>query len=183
MLTKFMTVTAVSALMLSPAFAQTSTTPPAGSATPPAASTPAPSSGSMGSSASGAQFVAKQDTNHWMASKFMGTDVIGANNEKIGDVSDMLFDKEGKIGAVLVGVGGFLGIGEKNVAIDLKSFQWETGDASDMSDDKLKLSMTREQLKEAPSFEAYKSPARTTGAATGTNTGTSRPAGAPATTR
>ena len=180
MLTKFMTITAMSALMLSPALAQTATpTTPPGAVTGPVVTAPAPApSGSMG-----AQFVAKQTTAHWLASKFMGTDVMGANNEKIGDVNDMLFDKEGKISAVLVGVGGFLGIGEKNVAIDLKSFQWDTGDATDMSDDKLKLSMTREQLKDAPSFEAYKSPARTTGAATGTNTGTTRPAGTPATTR
>jgi hypothetical protein len=53
-----------------------------------------------------------------------------------------------------------------------------------MNDDKLKLSMTREQLKDAPAFEAYRSPARTTGTTTGTNTGTSpRPAGTPGTTR
>ena len=183
MLTKLLTVTAVSALMLSPALAQTSPTPPAGSTAPaatPATPTPAPAaSGSMG-----AQFVAKQDTSHWLASKFMGTDVMGADNQKIGDVNDMLFDKDGKISAVLVGVGGFLGIGEKNVAIDLKSFQWDTGDASDMNDDKLKLSMTRDQLKDAPAFEAYKSPARTTGTTTGTNTGTSPgPAGTPGTPR
>ncbi len=205
MLTKLLTVTAVSALMLSPALAQT-TNSPAGSPTPAPATTTTPGSASPGVTGSGAsgssastpstsssstamsgsgsaQFVAKQDTSHWLASKFMGTDVMGANNEKIGDVNDVMFDKDGKINAVLVGVGGFLGIGEKNVAIDLKSFQWDTGDAADMGDDKLKLSMTRDQLKEAPAFEAYRSPARTTGAAPGSNTGTAGSGTAPATSR
>ena len=46
-----------------------------------------------------------------MASKFKGTDVIGTDDQKIGDVSDILFDKSGKIEAYVVGVGGFLGIG------------------------------------------------------------------------
>ena len=190
MLTKFLTITAVSALMLSPALAQTPTMPPAGSTAPaatpaPSGSMTAPSSSAVGSSGTiGTQYVAKQDTNHWLVTKFMGTDVMGDKNERIGDVRDMLFDKDGKISAVLVGVGGFLGIGEKNVAIDLKSFQWDAGDAADMNDDKLKLSMTFEQLKDAPAFEAYKLPARTTGRTTGPNTGTSSgPAGTPGTTR
>ena len=74
-------------------------------------------------SAGNAQFVTKQSPDQWLASKFKGTDVIGADDKKIGDVSDILFDKDKKILAYIVGVGGFLGIGAKDVAIDPASFQ------------------------------------------------------------
>jgi hypothetical protein len=50
------------------------------------------------------------------------TDVLGPDNTKIGSVTDMLFDKSGKIDGLVVGVGGFLGIGAKNVAIDMSAF-------------------------------------------------------------
>ncbi len=58
-----------------------------------------------------------------MFSKFKGTDVLGPDNAKVGDVNDLLFDKNGKIIGMIVGVGGFLGIGEKSVAIDMSAFQ------------------------------------------------------------
>ena len=69
------------------------------------------------------QVITEQGPDQWLASKFKGTDVIGPNNEKIGDVNDMLFDKNGKVLAYVVGVGGFLGIGEKDVALALSAFQ------------------------------------------------------------
>ena len=93
----------------------------------------------------------KQTSDQHLASKFNGTDVIGADDAKIGDVSDVLFDKDHKVIAFIVGVGGFLGIGAKDVAIDPASFQAVPGkDANDM---KLRLSMTKDELKAAPAFE------------------------------
>ena len=53
----------------------------------------------------------------WRASKLEGLNVYNQNNEKIGDISEMLVDQSGKIQAVVVGVGGFLGIGERDVAL------------------------------------------------------------------
>ena len=79
---------------------------------------------------SSAQFINSQRPDQFLASKFKGTDVIGADNEKIGDVSDILFDKSGKIDAYVVGVGGFLGIGSKDVALSPSSFQVVPGDKS-----------------------------------------------------
>jgi len=61
---------------------------------------------------------------NWRGSKFMGVDIYGANNEKIGDVNDLILDHEGNIQAVVIGVGGFLGIGEKDVAVPFKSVEW-----------------------------------------------------------
>lgn len=181
MLKRFVTATAIGGLMLSTAFAQTTT--PSAPANPPAAM-PAPSA------AGAPSFIAAQKSDQWLASKFSGTDVLGPDNAKIGDVNDVLFDKTGKIMAVIVGVGGFLGIGQKDVALDMAAFQVvpasttnssaNTGSTAATADDpnnvKLKVSMTKEQLTQAPSFERYKAPARTTG-----NTGTgTRPMGGPA---
>ena len=90
--------------------------------------------------------------------------MIGADNEKIGDVSDILFDKTGKIEAFIVSVGGFLGMGAKDVALAPAAFQVVAGDKSKNEDDKLKLaSMTKDQLKQAANFEPYNPPRTTTG--------------------
>ena len=114
-----------------------------------------------------AKFIAAQSTDQWVFSKFKGTDVLGPDNAHIGNVSDMLFDKNGKILGLIVGVGGFLGIGEKSVAIDMSAFQpvpADTGSSStgaggntamaSRNDDptmvKLKVSWTKDQLKNAP---------------------------------
>jgi hypothetical protein len=111
-------------------------------------------------------------------SKFKGTDVVGPDNAKVGDVSDVLFDKSGKMLGLIVGVGGFLGIGEKNVAIDMGAFQVVPADtgssttgttaakSNDPTDVKLKVSWTKDQLKSAPDFEYFK-PASTTSPTTG----------------
>jgi len=143
---------AVSALMVSGALAQ---------ASPPAKSEAAVSS---------PKFIQSQGTDKFVFSKFKGTNVLGPDNAKVGDVTDMLFDKGGKISGLIVGVGGFLGIGEKNVAIDMSAFEVvpaDTGSSApgagsannDPTNVKLKVSWTKDQLKNAPDFEYYKAPA------------------------
>jgi sporulation protein YlmC with PRC-barrel domain len=57
-------------------------------------------------------------------SQLMGIDVYGADNQKIGDVDEVLVDRQGKIHGLVVGVGGFLGIGQKDVAIPFDQVQW-----------------------------------------------------------
>jgi sporulation protein YlmC with PRC-barrel domain len=59
-------------------------------------------------------------------SKLVGGNIYGPDNQRIGDVSEVLVDREGKIQAVVVGVGGFLGIGQKDVAIPYGQVQWMT---------------------------------------------------------
>ena len=131
----------------------------------------------------GAKVIASQQSSQWLASKFTGTDVVGTDDKKIGDVNDVLFDQNGQIQAYVVGVGGFLGMGEKNVALAPTAFQVIKGDNG--SADKLRLSMTKDELKQAQAFEPYKEPARTTGSATrpggaGSSPSTMKPATAPA---
>ena len=121
------------------------------------------------------KFVTKQTSDQYLTSKFKGTDVVGADDKKIGDVSDILFDKDKKILAYIVGVGGFLGIGSKDVAVEPASFQLVPG--SSATDFKLRLSMTADELKAAPAFEPYTDPRPAT---TSSNAPATRPMGAPA---
>jgi len=175
MIKTLMISAAVSALMVSGALAQ------ADISRPPAAKTDA-----AAAPHDTTKFIPAQGTDQWVFSKFKGTDVLGPDNAHIGNVSDMLFDKNGKILGLIVGVGGFLGIGEKSVAIDMSAFQpvpADTGSSTGASgnttmasrnDDptmvKLKVSWTKEQLKNAPDFAYYKPPARTTSGAGGSPT-------------
>lgn len=110
----------------------------------------------------------------WRASKLMGVDIYGPDNKKVGDVTEVVFDKTGKIELVTVGVGGFLGIGSKDVAIPFDQVTWSdqpmavsapapsgsaggamsqpaaTPRAPEMYPDHGKISMSKEQLTSAP---------------------------------
>jgi len=55
----------------------------------------------------------------WRASKVVGLSVYNDKNEKLGSINDILMDKSGTIKAVVLGVGGFLGMGEHLVAVPL----------------------------------------------------------------
>ena len=167
MLKTLMMSAAVSTLMVSGALAQ---------ANPPAAPPAAPAAKADAAPVDSAKFIQAQGTDQWVFSKFKGTDVIGPDNAQVGDVNDVLFDKSGKIVGLIVGVGGFLGIGEKSVAIDMSAFEpvpADTGSSTaggnsavsssnDPTNVKLKVSWTKDQLKSAPDFQYYKAPARTT---------------------
>ncbi len=147
MLKKLMITTAITALMIGGAAAEgmspnSPAATPAPSATPAPAvtpATPAPAAKSTemstpaASSTNSAKFINSQRQDQFLASKFKGTDVIGSDDKKIGDVSDILFDKDGKIEAYVVGVGGFLGIGAKDVALAPSAFQIVPGDKSKTS--------------------------------------------------
>ena len=56
---------------------------------------------------------------NWRASKVVGLNVYNDNNESIGSINELLMDKSGSIKAVVIGVGGFLGVGEHLVAMPL----------------------------------------------------------------
>ncbi|MBA1155318.1 PRC-barrel domain-containing protein [Microvirga mediterraneensis] len=99
------------ALLSAPALAQNQ---PAGSSTSPnAASSTTTSGGSMSSG----NWMTQEKAGQWRASKIEGLNVYNNNNEKIGDISELLVDQSGKIEAVVIGVGGFLGMGEHDVAV------------------------------------------------------------------
>jgi hypothetical protein len=115
---KFLISPAISALLVSGALAQS---PNSSSGPSPTAGTSSPAAQAQPSSGM-ADFVTSQKPDQWLASKFRGTNLLGADNESIGDVSDILFDKDGKIQAYVISVGGFLGMGAKEVALAPSSF-------------------------------------------------------------
>lgn len=179
MLKRLMVTTAITALTIAGAAAQQSSPQPT-MPDKPAATAPV---------GGGAQFINAQTGDQWLSSGFLGTDVVGADDAKIGDVTDILFEKDGKVIAYVVGVGGFLGIGTKNVALAPSSFQMMPASAATTgagttgaarSDDiKLKLNMTKDQLQQAASFESKRdqeAKARATSPAPGAG---QRPAGSP----
>ena len=97
------------AVISSPANAQT-----AQPADRPAATTASPA-------ASNAKMMLK---GNWRASKLMGLDVYNEANEKLGDVNELILDKNGKVLAVVVGVGGFLGMGEHDIAVSMDKLKF-----------------------------------------------------------
>jgi sporulation protein YlmC with PRC-barrel domain len=60
----------------------------------------------------------------WRASKLVGVNVYNDANEKIGDINDVILDKAGKVENVVLGVGGFLGMGEHYVAVAYDKLKW-----------------------------------------------------------
>ncbi|MFY9759832.1 MAG: PRC-barrel domain-containing protein [Xanthobacteraceae bacterium] len=76
-------------------------------------------------------------------------DVYDPSNAKIGEIMDVLVAKEGHVQAAIVGVGGFLGAGEKDVAVSFSSIK------KTMKDDKVYLTLdtTKDALKKAPGFK------------------------------
>jgi sporulation protein YlmC with PRC-barrel domain len=109
MLTKYaLAGVAASALLASVAFAQ-SPSATTDSATTDRATTAAPVTPSDASSLKGS----------WRTSKLVGLNVYNDSNESLGSINDLLTDKSGDIKAVVIGVGGFLGVGEHLVAVPL----------------------------------------------------------------
>ena len=180
MLKTLLITAAVSGVIISGAIAQ-SETPTA----PPAKNQSAAPKDSV--SASETKFITSQGAEQWVFTKFRGSDVLGPDNARIGSVNDLLFDGTGKIIGVVVGVGGFLGIGAKNVAIDMSAFNAvppdSAGNANDPSNVKLKVAWRKDQLQDAPDFQYYKSPARTAPTPSPATTGAAPRPAAPASPR
>jgi PRC-barrel domain len=80
----------------------------------------------------------------------MGTEVFGPDGEKVGVVEDLILDEQQKITGVVVGVGGFLGIGEKEVGLN-----WEQAklvESADTGARSIMIGMTKAELEAAPDF-------------------------------
>ena len=100
MRTRYLVSGLIAAAVLSTtAFAQTTTPstnpPPAAMATAPKLSSP-----------------------HWRTSKMMGLDVYNEQNEKLGDINEIIMDNSGKVLGYVIGVGGFLGMGEHDIFVE-----------------------------------------------------------------
>jgi sporulation protein YlmC with PRC-barrel domain len=159
MMKRTLTAAALAAVLAAPAFAQQ-----------PMGKTDTTNSSSSMSTTAQPGFLQQQNANDWRGSKLIGASVYGQDNASIGDISDVLIGSEGKIQAVVVGVGGFLGVGSKDVAVPFTALNI-TRKPNSTTIDKITVSYSKDQLKNAPKF-AYYEPASsntTTGSASGTH--------------
>jgi sporulation protein YlmC with PRC-barrel domain len=141
-LTTFVTATGIVLAALPLAWAQTPPQPqkdqPA--AVPPAATTPAEKMQPQWYTRQGGEM---------RASKLIGADVRNTANEDVGEVNDVILDKDGKVAAVVLGVGGFLGIGERDVAVEFKSLRFAEKDGTPT----ITIDATKDALKSAPEWK------------------------------
>jgi sporulation protein YlmC with PRC-barrel domain len=95
-----------------------------------------------------AAVVDRMEPNELRGDWIIGTSVTSPGDETIGTIQDLIVDAEtGQVTAAVLGVGGFLGIGAKNIAVDWNQLQ------IDYDGREITLDMTREQADAAPDFE------------------------------
>jgi hypothetical protein len=163
-----LTAAALAVVLATPTFAQTAK--PDTMAKPDTAqSQPLNKSAAGGDQA----FIQNQDSTDWRGSKLIGATVYGPDNKSIGDINDVLIANDGKINAVVIGVGGFLGVGEKNVAIAFDKLQ-VSRKADSSAIEKVTVSYSKDELKNAPKF-AYYEPASSKSSTTGAGSTNSIP--------
>jgi sporulation protein YlmC with PRC-barrel domain len=99
----------LASVMIIPALAQSN--PPASAANPaPMSATTAPAP--------------RAHSDVWRSSKLIGLNVYNDKNEKLGDINEILLDKSGKVEGVVIGVGGFLGMGEHDIKVDMSKLKF-----------------------------------------------------------
>lgn len=135
------------ALLATPALAQTTTAP----------QTNAPAATNQ------QQTMNKSATGQWRASKLIGVDVYNPQNEQIGEINELIMTSSGQIAGAVIGVGGFLGMGERNVMVPLNQLKFSddnsstTGSAADNDSrwypDRAVMNATKDQLKQMPEFK------------------------------
>jgi sporulation protein YlmC with PRC-barrel domain len=127
---------------------QTTAQAPAGNQTV-QAPTPAPNPGTTVGVGGNAKIMTDVPSNTMLISNYYKQNVYDPSNNKIGDVDDVLLGPDGKITALVIGVGGFLGIGEKHVIVPFTAVK------ADRKDNKMQLVMnsSKDELKAAPGFK------------------------------
>src|SRR4051812_4445783 len=99
----------LASIALVPALAQSN--PPANTQQPAATAAPASTA-------------TKAQGDVWRASKLKGLNVYNDQNEKLGDINEILLDKSGKVEGVVIGVGGFLGMGEHDIKVEMSKLKF-----------------------------------------------------------
>ncbi|MEG6509438.1 PRC-barrel domain-containing protein [Methyloligella sp. 2.7D] len=95
------------------------------------------------------RFLTEQESGDWRAGDLIGSAVETPAHETVGEINDLVFDDNGRVVAAVVGVGGFLGIGEKNVALRFKDIRLDRSDDGGVT---LMANVTRNTLSAAPSY-------------------------------
>jgi hypothetical protein len=102
------------------------------------------------SMAQGGKFLKEQTADDMLASTIIGKSAYNSQDESIGEVTDLVTDRSGKILAALIGVGGFLGIGQKDVAVSFEDLKFARDDNNNV---KVVLNLSKETLAQAPDYK------------------------------
>ena len=101
-------------------------------------------------------FVAEQNQSEVLGTDFVGTPVVSKDNQQLGKIANLVFDQTGHIELAVIGVGGFLGIGEKEVAVPFDTLKSEVVNNKHV----FSIDLTKDQLKAAPAFKTLNDQAR-----------------------
>lgn len=101
--------------------------------------------------AAGSGYLTEQAEGQISANTYIGQPVYNAADESIGEINDVIFTMDGSVEAAVIGVGGFLGIGEKNVAVPLDTIT--VTEVPNSADLKLTTTETADTLNAAPEFK------------------------------
>jgi sporulation protein YlmC with PRC-barrel domain len=96
-----------------------------------------------------AQMLASVPAEAWTITDWYKQNVYDPGDAKIGEVNDVLVDHDGKINAIIVGVGGFLGLGQKDVAVPYEAVHFKTKDNKWFAH----INATKDALMAAPGFK------------------------------
>jgi sporulation protein YlmC with PRC-barrel domain len=95
------------------------------------------------------EFLKEQKAEQFLAAdEVIGAQVVNSGDEEVGEIADLVMDPDQKLVGVVLSVGGFLGIGEKWVAVPVDSIQFPTKDQPA----RLLVAVTKDQLENAPDF-------------------------------
>jgi sporulation protein YlmC with PRC-barrel domain len=129
---------------------QTQGEKPTPSTTTPSATTPKEKTTTTGAQTANNAMWYQRANDDWPASEVIGTEVRNLAGEEIGDVNEIILGNDGKVRAVIIGVGGFLGMGERDVAVAFNSLKI----ARDSDNDEvITVDATKEALTSAPQWE------------------------------
>jgi sporulation protein YlmC with PRC-barrel domain len=96
-------------------------------------------------------YLTEQESDQIAASTYIGQSVYNAGDESIGKINDLIMKKDGGVEAAVIGVGGFLGMGEKDVAVPFDRIA--IAEQPNTDDLKLTTTETADTLKAAPEFK------------------------------
>lgn len=87
-------------------------------------------------------------TSRWLASDIYKANVYDASENKVGNVTDLVMDSDGNVTMAIIGVGGFLGVGQKDISVPFKDLKVSSRNGKDW----LVINMTKDELMKAPAY-------------------------------
>jgi len=102
-------------------------------------------------------FMDMQNNTEVLGTDFIGTPVNGKDGQLLGKIDNLVFDQDGRIELAVIGIGGYLGIGEKVVAVPFEAVKPDVADGKHV----FIIDATKDQLKAAPTYQTLNAQALT----------------------